>query len=98
MQNDTPTSPPTIRDAMRAAVTSAAWAFVGVFGTTLLGWLQTVTEWASASGARPFPGLSVLGYGAVSAAAAAATFVVAAAVRLAQVAGWLPGRPPTYER
>lgn len=89
---------PTIRDAIRAAVTSAAWAFVGVFGTTLLGWLQTVTEWASAGGAAPFPSLSVLGYGVVSAAAGAATFVVAAAIRLAQVAGWLPGTPPSYDR
>jgi len=35
---------------------------------------------------------------AVSAAAGAATFVVAAVIRLAQVAGWLPGQPPTYGR
>lgn len=87
---------PTIRDALRAAGTSALWAFLGVFGVTLLGWLQAVTDWATSSGTAPFPSLSVLGYGLVSAAAGAATFVIAAVIRLAQVAGWLPGTPPTY--
>lgn len=89
---------PSPRDALRAAATSALWAFLGVFGVTLLGWLQALTEWATSSGAAPFPSLSVLGYGIVSAAAGAATFVVAAVIRLAQVAGWLPGQPPTYDR
>lgn len=86
-----------VRDALRAARNAGLWAFVGVFGATSLGWLADVAEWASSSGATQFPGLSVLGYGVVSAAASAATFVVAAAVRLAQVAGWVPGQPPRYD-
>lgn len=86
----------TIRDALRAARNSAAWAFIGTFAVTATGWLADVSQWASSSGAEPFPGLSVLGYGVVSAATAGATFVVAALVRISQAEGWVPGKPPTY--
>lgn len=85
------------RDAIRAARNAALWAFLGTFGMTALGWLGDVAEWASSSGATQFPGLSVLGFGVVSAATSAATFAVAAGVRLAQAAGWVPGRPPSYK-
>ena len=84
-------------DAVRAARNAALWAFIGTLSTTTLGWLADVAHWASSSGATQFPGLSVLGYGVVSAAVAAGTFVLAAAVRLAQAAGWVPGKPPTYK-
>lgn len=86
----------TVRDALRAARNSALWAFIGTFAVTASGWLADVAQWASTSGAEPFPGLSVLGYGVVSAATAAATFVVAALVRVSQAEGWVPGQPPSY--
>lgn len=85
-------------DAVRAAWTTALWTFLGVFGMSVLGWLGEVAEWASSSGAHAFPSTSVLGYAFISAGAAAGSFVVAALVRAAQAAGWIPGKPPTYPK
>lgn len=84
------------KKALRPALMTALWAFIGTFGLTLTGWLADVAKWASDSGATPFPGLSVLGYGAVAAAAAAASGVVAFIVRAAQSYTGT-GKPPTYE-
>jgi hypothetical protein len=84
------------RNALIAARNVAGWTFVTLFGTTVLGFAQDVVGWSSSSGADPFPGLSVLGYGVVSALAAATTGAVAGAVRWAQ--GRLGrGNPPAYE-
>lgn len=85
------------RDALRAAVTSGVWAFIGTFGATLLTWLQDVTRWATDDGGTVvFPDSAVLVKAAVAACVAACTIVVAAAFRLAQVHGWIRGKPPTY--
>ena len=98
MKTNPHTEDSTSADALKAAVSTSLWAFIGIFGMSLLGWLSEVASWASASGADPFPKTSVLGYALVSAAAAAAAFAVAGAVRYAQTRGWIPGKPPHYEK
>lgn len=85
------------RDAIRAALTSGLWAFIGTFGATLLDWLQDVAAWATDhEGIVAFPDTSVLTKAAVAAVVAFFTIVVAATVRLAQANGLLAGKPPTY--
>lgn len=86
-----------MKDATNAALRTALWVFIGLFTITAAGWLQDVVEWASSSGQSPLPGLSVLGYGAVAAAAAAAVGVVNFVAVLAQQNGYLPGAPPKYQ-
>lgn len=86
-----------MRNALRAAAWTALFSFVGLFGLSLLGWLQDVAVWASSSGREPLPGLSTLGYGLVAAAASAAIGLVNFVVRYAQARGVVPGQPPTYE-
>lgn len=83
-------------DALRAAAWSGLWTFLGTFALFLLGWLADVARWASSSGRQPLPGLSTVGYAAVSAFVAGAVLIVAAIVRIAQARGLLPGRPPRY--
>lgn len=83
-------------DALRAAAWTALFSFVTLFGASVAGWLQDVAAWASSSGRAPLPGLSVLGYGLVAAAASAAIGLVNFIVRAAQARGVLPGRPPRY--
>lgn len=85
------------RDAIRAALTSGLWAFLGTFGASLLTWLQKVTEWATDDGGTVvFPDSGVLVKALVAAVVAGFTIVVAATIRLAQTHGWIPGKPPTY--
>lgn len=86
------------RNALKAAAYSALWTFVAMFGVTLLGWLNDVGQWATDAGEDrgTFPDLSVLGGGALAAAAAALTFIVAFVVRQAQASGVVPGAPPSY--
>lgn len=79
----------TTRDALRAALATALWSFVGLFGLSLLGWLADLQQWASSSGASAFPSLSVLGYAAVAAVAAAVIAGLNFLWRLAQAQGWL---------
>jgi hypothetical protein len=83
-------------NAAKAALYTALWTFIGTFAITAFGWLQDLAEWASTSGATPLPGLSTIGYAAVSAAVAAAGGVVTFIVRTAQSHGVLPGDGPTY--
>lgn len=85
-----------MKDALRAAAWTALFSFVTLFGASVAGWLQDVAAWASSSGREPLPGLSVLGYGFVAAAAAAAIGLVNFIVRAAQARGVIPGRPPRY--
>lgn len=85
-----------ITNAAKAAGWTSLFTFVALFGVTLLGWLQDVTVWASDSGVAEFPTLSVLGYGVIAAAAAAATGFVNFVVRFAQAKGVLPGSGPDY--
>lgn len=85
------------RDALKAAGWSAVWTFIALFGVSTLGWLSDVAQWASSQGTEPLPALSVLGYAVVSAAVAAVSGVITAAVRLAQAKGVLPGNGPSYD-
>jgi hypothetical protein len=82
-------------DAIKAGCWTALFTFVGLFGLSLVGWLQDVTTWASSSGAEQFPDFTTLGYAAVSAATAAVVGLLNAVVRLAQVATG-KGTGPTY--
>lgn len=86
----------TNRDAIKAGLWTALFTFVGLFGLSLVGWLQDVASWASSSGAEPLPGLTSLGYAAVSAATAAVVGLINAVVRLAQVATGKGDAGPTY--
>lgn len=86
----------TTRDALKAAGWSAVWTFVALFGLSAVGWLQDVAQWASSNGADPLPGLSVLGFAAVSAVVAAVSGLVTAIVRVAQAKGMVPGQGPAY--
>jgi hypothetical protein len=86
---------PETRNAIIAGRNVAAWTFVASFCGAALGFVQRVTEWASASGQHPFPEVSVLGYALVAAIGAAATGTLATIVRWAQ--GRLGrGNPPSY--
>lgn len=91
------TMTPATRNSIKAGAWTTLFSFLTLFAVTLLGWLQDVVEWAAASGASgQFPDLSPLGYGAVSAAAAAAIGLVNFAVRFIQGHTSLPGSPPDY--
>lgn len=85
-----------LSDSAKAGAATAVFTFIGLFGASLIGWIQAVVDWAAASGEPPFPSVSVLGKAAVSAATAALVGLVNYVVRSAQTAGWLPGSGPTY--
>lgn len=85
-----------LSNAFRASAFTALWTFIGMFAVTAIGWLQDVAQWASTSGHTPLPGLSVIGYGAVSAFVAAVSGLVTFIIRGAQAQGALPGNPPVY--
>lgn len=86
-----------IGNAAKASLYTALWTFIGTFTLTAAGWLQDVAEWASTSGRHPLPGLSTVGYAAVSALVAASGGIVTFIVRAAQAKTWVPGQGPTYE-
>lgn len=83
-------------DALKSALYTALWTFLGSVAILATGWLADVAKWASSSGHAPLPGLSVIGYAVLSALLAAAGGVVAFAVRFAQSKNVLPGQPPTF--
>lgn len=59
------------KDAFIRAARTALWSFIGLFGMSLVGFLQQVIEWANAGGEVAFPSVSVLGFAAISAAVSA---------------------------
>lgn len=85
--------------AVRPALMTALFTFLGVFATGALGWLSEVSGWLSAWGspeAGEFPDPSVLGTAVISGIVAAAGGLVNFIVRWLQIVqGW--GKPPTYE-
>lgn len=83
------------RNALISARNVAVFTFAGMFGSSLVGWLGRLGEWASSSGAAPFPSTSVLGYAFVSAGTAAVSGALAGVVRAAQASSGR-GNPPTY--
>lgn len=81
----------------RAALWTALFTFAGLFGMSLLGWLQEVWAWANDStGVVLFPDPSVLMKAAVAAVVAALIGLVNFVVRWAQEKGFVPGRSPVY--
>lgn len=85
-----------MKNSLKAAAWTALFTFLGMFGITLLGFLQEVASWAGSSGTTPFPEVSVLGYGLIAAAVAAVIGIVNFVVRYAQTVGVIPGRAPEY--
>lgn len=83
-------------NAWKAALWTFVWTFIALFLTSALGWFQDVYEWASTSGAEPLPGVSTLGYAAVTAGVAALSGLLAFIVRYAQSKNLLPGSGPVY--
>lgn len=82
---------------LKAAVSTAFFTFLGLFGMAVLGFIQQVIDWANAGGVTVFPDVSVLGKAAVSAGLAAAVGLVNFAWRWLQSKGVpLPGARPTY--
>jgi hypothetical protein len=81
---------------VKAALWTALFTFVALFGASVFGWVQDVTEWASTSGTAVFPNVTVLGKAAVSALGAAAAGLVNFVVRWAQAQGVIPGAGPNY--
>lgn len=85
------------KNALKSAAYTFLWTFIGVFGLSLAGWLGDLTQWATDDGGTVvFPDPTVLVKAAVAAVAAGSGFVVAAVIRLAQSAGWVPGEAPQY--
>lgn len=83
-------------NALKSALYTALWTFVGSVAVLSIGWLQSVAKWASSSGHAPLPGLSTIGYAVIAAGISAAGGIVAFVVRFAQSKGWLPGKPPSF--
>lgn len=84
-----------IPDWARAGLMTGVFVFVSGVAATLVGWLNDVASWADASGGTPFPDPSVLRGALASAAAAALTGALNAAVRAVQ-ARFTIGSPPLY--
>lgn len=88
----------TTSDAWRAALWTALFAFIALFGLSLLGWLGNVVEWAQdKEGVVLFPDPSVLFKGLVSAAVAAIIGLVNFVIRFAQAKTGI-GQGPAYVR
>lgn len=86
-----------MNDQLRAALWTALFTFIALFGASLIGWTQAVIEWANAGGGVDvFPDVSVLGKAAVAAAGSAAAGFLNWAVRSAQAQGLIPGKGPSY--
>lgn len=87
----------TLSNPARAALWTAVFTFVGLFGLSTLGWLQDVWEWANDStNVVLFPDPRVLMKAAVAAAVSAIIGLVNFVVRWTQERGFLPGRTPVY--
>lgn len=83
-------------NALKSALYTALWTFLGSVAILATGWLADLAKWASSSGHEPLPGLSVIGYAVLSALFAAAGGIVAFVVRFAQSKNVLPGQPPSF--
>lgn len=64
------------KESVYRALRTFAIAFLALFIPGLLGWLNTLTEWANNQGSTPFPDASGLAYLAVSAIVAGVIAVV----------------------
>lgn len=75
------------KNAIKAGAFTALWAFIALFGLSLVGWLNDVVDAASGTdGSIIYPDPTILAKAAVSAAAASLSGLVGTVVRLAQTA------------
>lgn len=81
---------------VKAALWTALFTFVAVFGISLMGWIVDVGAWASDKEAGQFPAVTPLAKALVAALAAGATGLVNFVIRFAQSKGALPGEGPVY--
>lgn len=82
---------------LKAALYTALWTFIALFGASVIGFAADVIDWANgAGGGGNFPKLGTLGYAAVSAIASAGSGLVTFVVRFAQSKGLIPGSGPVY--
>lgn len=82
--------------AFKAALWTFVFSFVTLFGTSLIGWLQDVVDWASDDSAGiVFPDPGVLAKAAVSAVVSAMIGLVNFVVRFGQQKTGV-GEIPTY--
>lgn len=86
------------RDRLIAAAKMATVAFSVHFLPSLLGWWSEVSSWADAGATGDFPSVSPLAKAVTSGAVAAAAGLGSLVVNALQARGWLPGRPPSYDR
>lgn len=71
----------TLPDPVIAGLRTAAWAFVGSFAPALLGWLNSVYQWANDStGTVLYPDATLLAKGLVAATIAAGAGLVSLSV------------------
>jgi len=68
--------------AIRPAFWTAVWTFVGVFGFGMVGFLESIQQWAG--GSADFPDLSVLRGAAVAGAMSALVGFTGGAIRFVQ--------------
>lgn len=82
--------------ALKAALWTAFFSFVTLFGTSLIGWLQDVVDWASDDSAGiVFPDPGVLAKAGVSAVVSAMIGLVNFLVRFGQQKAGV-GEVPVY--
>lgn len=89
----------TTSDAFKAALWTAFFVFISLFGLSVLGWLNEVLEWAQdKDNIVVFPDASVLVKAFTAAAVSAIVGLVNFVVRWAQAKNVLPGATtaPTY--
>lgn len=84
--------------AFKAALYTFAFSFITLFGTSLIGWLEEVVQWASDdSAAVLFPDPGALAKAAVSAVVSAMIGLVNFVVRFGQQKAGV-GEVPVYTR
>lgn len=92
-----PAPAPGLPDFVKSGITTAIVMFLTLFIPALLGWLNTVYGWAQEGGHGALPGISTLGYAAVSALVAAVSGFALGLFRYLQgKVSWIPGTPPTF--
>lgn len=84
-------------DQVKAALATALFTFLTTFGASLIGWVQSLVDWAQLNGDGPAPDPSLLKSALFSAAAAAGIGFVNFVIRFVQAkTSLLPGTGPRY--
>lgn len=80
---------------LKAALWTALFSFISLFGLSALGWLAHLYTWANSGGTEQLPDITVLAYAAGSASISAVIGLVNFVVRWAQERAGV-GTVPTY--